>query len=114
MPDPNKRKPRLESRAQADRSKTPKVRKDPKFIGTQKYGREFMCKVQHNGMTNGAVGKSKFRKEANSSGVFTKRAMFQGKGKFPSQKEGYLGGMTYAHTKRVPTATNLQRGSITH
>lgn len=110
MPDPNKRKPRVESIKQADASKTPKVRKDPKFTGTQKYGREFMCKVEHNKLTNDEVGQQKFKNKANASGMFVKKATQASKtSKFPTQSQGFLGGMTTKHQKRVTPATNVQR-----
>ena len=111
MPDPNKRKPRLESRKQADASKTPKVRKDPKFIGSQKYAREFMCKAQHNGLTNDKIGHVKYMSKANPDGQYGKSAVFKGKGHFPGKGEGYLGGMTTSHQRKVPIAKNLSRGT---
>ena len=111
MPDPNKRKPRLTPRQQADASKTPKVRKDPKFTGTQRYGREFMCKLKHNGLTNDKLGESKYQSKPDATGTYGKNAVFKGKGHFPGKSEGYLGGMFNRHTVRQPTAANLTRGN---
>lgn len=108
MPDPNKRKPRLTSRKKADASKTPKVRKDDKFTGSQgKYSREFMPKVQHNQMTNDRQGTAKYRTKADQNGLFVKRAKFSGRGSFPGVKESYKGGMEGAGPK-VPIAQNTR------
>ena len=110
MPDPNKRQPRLKSRVQTDASKTPKVRKDPKFIGTQRYGREFMNKLAHNQMTSDTVGKKKFKREADAQGQFVKANRFNPRGRFPTQGEMYKGGM-HGPGNRVAIGKNLSRGS---
>ncbi len=108
MPDPNVRKPRLLSQSQRDASKTPKVRKDPKFIGTQKYGREFMCKVQHNQLTDEKKGTRKFKVRADSGGNFVRPARQASTGRsFPSREETYKGGFE-GPGARVPIAQNTR------
>jgi hypothetical protein len=113
MPDPNKRKPRLRSRAQVDKITVPKVQKDAKFTGSQrKYSREFLCAVKSNDLTNPRTGTAKFKIRANAQGSFVKRAPTQpGQGHFPTQSEMYKGGMSRGAGSKIPIAQNLQRGS---
>tara|TARA_Y100000004_G_scaffold197019_1_gene269312 strand:+ start:1585 stop:1875 length:291 start_codon:yes stop_codon:yes gene_type:complete len=92
MPDPNVHAKRVRSRLKADLSRTPKVRKDPKFTGTQKYGREFMNKMQHNGMTNHKIGMSLFRAKFDGNGLLVKGGSLS-KRNYPSIRERYKGGM---------------------
>ena len=93
MPDPNKKKPRTRSLAQTDRSKTPKVRKNDKFCGSQgKYSREYLCRVQHNEMTNARKGVQKFETKADVNGTYVKRATVGSSARFPGTSQPYKGG----------------------
>ena len=92
MPDPNVSAKRVKTRRRVDASHTPKVRRDPKFIGTQKYGREFMCRVQHNQMTNSKVGMERFRAKFDENGELLKGG-YLSKRRWPSKRDRYRGGM---------------------
>ena len=105
MPDVNKRPGKL---SKTD-PKTPKVRKNEKFCGSQgTYSREFLCKVKKNGLTNDELGTNKFKVKADASGMFSKRATVSGGGRFPGKSEMYKGGMS-GPGHRIAIAQNLKR-----
>ena len=108
MPDPNKSASRVQTRSRRDASKTPKVGAAPKFIGTQKYGREFVCKVDHNQMTNAKQGRRKVKSKADSSGEYSRGVRRHNKS-LPTQSEMYKGGMA-GHGGKIAIAKNLSRG----
>ena len=110
MPDPNKKPPSFRSNVENNALKTPKVRKNPKFIGSQTYGPFFMCKMNSNRRTDDTQGRRKFKISADSGGQYTKDVHTGSTKRFPSKTETYKGGMHGAGAK-VPIAKNLQRGT---
>ncbi len=110
MPDPNKQSPHFRSNEANNAIKTPKVRKNPKFIGSQAYGPYFICKINSNRRTDDSQGRRKFKISADAQGQFTK-GVHTGSGKrFPNKTEAYKGGM-HGPSAKVPIAKNLARGT---
>ena len=89
MPDVNKEPQNLTRAGRAQPQS-----KDYKFIGSQrKYSRELVTGFTKNGDLDETRGVGKFRRKMNGSGVYTRKIVKVGRGKFPSRGEGYKGGV---------------------
>lgn len=106
MPDPNVYAKRVRARARLDRTKTPKVRRDNKFTGSQiVYSRELAGNVQHNRTTDDGLGKMQFVRAFDHVGELVNNIRKSSRAKFPERSEAFKGGMQ-GPGPRAKTAKN--------